>query len=203
MPILPVMVQTQKMQRDGITIYYPEVILMNPHIQQRMNHLIFKHVQLLINQQYEQQGTDQFAEMIGTFELKTNERNVFSLTLSNYAIAENFAHGLTLMTSLTFDVTTGKTFRLQDLFKEDADYISVLSEIIKKQIEKRGIPVINSLTSISPEQSFYIADQTLVIYFQAYDITPGYIGIPTFPIPIFRLEQLIPEDGILDRMIAQ
>src|SRR5690625_7638876 len=41
-------------------------------------------------------SADAFTEMIGTFEIKTNERNVLSLTLTNYAIAYHYAHGLTL-----------------------------------------------------------------------------------------------------------
>lgn len=200
---LPVIVQTRTIQEQGVIIYYPEVIhLPNPSVQQKVNTEIFQHVQQLVRQQHEQQGVDRFTEMIGTFELKTNERNVLSLTLSNYAYAEHHAHGLTLMNSLTFDISTGKTYVLGDLFKQGSNYVSVISDLVKNQIKTRDIPILNSFSSISPDQFFYIADQVLVIYFQAYEITPGYVGIPMFPIPVFMLEDIVTEDGPLGRMMA-
>lgn len=200
---LPVTIQIKTIHEQGVVIYYPEIVhFPNQAVQQTMNTIIFQHVQLLIQQQYEQQGAKQFIEMIGTFELKTNERNVLSLTLSNYAYAENYAHGLTLMTSLTFDITTGKLYNLNELFKPGSDFVSTISKRINEQIQERDLPTLNNFTSISPQQSFYIADKALVIYFQAYEITPGYVGIPMFPISVYELQDLVIEDGPLGRMMA-
>lgn len=200
---LPISIQTRVMQRQGITIYYPEVIgLENIHAERIINQSIIRLVQHLMSDQFEQQDVDRFAEMIGTYEIKTNERGILSLTLSNYAIAPQHANGLTMMNSLTFDIQTGTTYQLQDLFRPGSDYVQVLSRRVKQQIEARDIPVIGEFTQISPNQYFYIADKVLVLYFQAIDITPHYYGLPMFPISVYKLEDIIDEQGPLGRMLA-
>src|SRR5690625_1195512 len=94
---LPVMIRTRLIQQNGMTIYYPELIgMQNIFIQQTINQKIFNLTETLINEQHIQQGFNVFAEMIGTYEIKTNERNVLSISLSNYAIADHAAHGLTI-----------------------------------------------------------------------------------------------------------
>src|SRR5690625_240098 len=90
---LPVSIKTMVMKQNGTTIYYPQVIgLQNMHVQQSINQTIYQLVQYLMQQQYKQQGVSSFEEMIGTFEIKTNERNILSLSLSNYAYAFQHAN---------------------------------------------------------------------------------------------------------------
>lgn len=198
---LPVSIQTMVIRDQGTTIYYPQVVgLSNTNVQQMINQTIYRLVQTLIQQQYQQQGTDSFTQMIGSFEIKNNQRNILSLSLSNYAFAYHHAHGLTLMKSLTFDVQTGKLYQLKDLFKPGSDYVKVLSNIIKRQIDERNIQLLNGFSGISPDQDFYIADKALVLYFQLYEITPYYVGFPMFPISVYEIQDIIDENGPLGRM---
>lgn len=199
----PVPIQTMEIRGQGVTIYYPQVVdLPSMHAQQKINRTIYELINSLIRIQYEEQGVERFEEMIGTFEIKTNERNVISLTLSNYAYAPYHAHGLTIMRSLTFDVQTGNEYTLQELFQPDSDYVNILSNIVQQQINERHISVINSFTGVSAEQNYYIADQVLVLYFQLYEITPYYVGIPLFPIPIYKLIDIVNEESPLGRMLG-
>src|SRR5690625_2473815 len=174
---LPASIQTMVIQNQGTIIYYPQVVMLqNMNIQQKINQIIYNLVQHLIQQQYVNQDAETFAEMIGLYEIKTNERDILSLTLSNYAYAPKHANGLTIMKSLTFDLQTGKLYQLEDLFKQGSNYKSVLSNLVQKQIKERDIPIINSFPGILPDQDFYIADKSLVIYYQMYEMTPRYIG---------------------------
>ena len=198
---LPVSIQTMVIKQGGTTIYYPQIIgLQNINAQQSMNQDIYQLVQYLMRQQYKQQGVNSFEEMIGTFEIKTNERNILSLSLSNYAFAFQHANGLTIMKSLTFNTQTGERYQLKDLFKPGSDYVNVLSAIVQEQIKERDIPILNEFPGISPNQDFYIADKALVLYFQPIEITPHYIGIPMFPISVFEIQDIIDENGPLGIM---
>src|SRR5690625_4358036 len=184
---LPVSIKTMVIKREGMTIYYPQVILMRDvGVQKKINQTIFQRVQYLIKQQHIQQDAEEFVEVIGTFEIKTNERNLLSLSLSNYAYAPLHAHGLTLMKSLTFDSMTGRLYSLQDLFRPDSDYIEVL----------------NGFATISSDQDFYLADKSLVLYFQLYEITAYYFGFPMFPISVYEIEDILAEDGPLARLVT-
>src|SRR5690625_7236711 len=95
---LPFVIKTRFIKREGMTIYYPQVILMRDvGVQKKINQTIFQRVQYLIKQQHIQQDAEEFVEVIGTFEIKTNERNLLSLSLSNYAYDPLHAHGFTLI----------------------------------------------------------------------------------------------------------
>ena len=190
----PVIVNTLKMKDENFEIDYPQVCcLMNPEAQENINRTIINTVYELIQKQ------GPYQEMVGIYELKNNDKGILSIVLINYAFAGG-AHGSTIAKALNFDVETGQVYTLPELFKPDSDYVKKISDIIKAQIKARDLPIINEFTEISPNQDFYIADRCLVIFFQLYEITPYYIGIPYFPISIYELADIINEDGPLERM---
>lgn len=192
--IYPVVVNTLKMRDTNFEIDYPQVTcLNNPVVQESINRTIIENVYELIQIQ------SPFEEMDGTYELKNNDKGVLSLTLINYAFAGG-AHGNTIVKALNFDVETGHVYTLPELFKPGSDYVKRISDIIKLQIKERNLPTIGEFTEINPNQDFYIADKCLVIFFQLYEITPYYVGIPYFPISIYDLEDIINENGPLQRM---
>jgi len=199
---LPATVLTRTITRPNTTIYYPQLAgLANQQAEKDINRAILQTVQGLIHEQQRVQVPGQ-TQMQGSYEIKSNERGIFSVTLTNYAYTPQMAHGMTFMGSVTTDIQTGKLYTLRDLFKPGSDYVNVISNIIKLQIKERNIPTLNGFTTIKPDQDFYIADKALVIYFQLYEITPYYVGFPMFPISVYDLESIIAETGPLSIMSA-
>ena len=204
MPIsFPVRIQTHQLTYGPkINVYYPSVKDMkNKYVEHYINYTIGTETQRLINEQVGNMPSA-LEEMIGSYEIKNNQRNILSLSLSNYTYHYHAAHGMTYIKSQTFDLLNGKKYQLKDLFKPGSNYIMTLSAIIKAQIEKRDLPTINPFTSIQPDQDFYIADQSLVIYFQLYDLAPYAFGFPMFPISVYEIQDIIDENGPLGRMMA-
>lgn len=91
------------------------------------------------------------------------------------------------------DKKTGEYTKLGDLFSADADYVSVLSEEIIRQmkaeteqdsskmyfLKKDGNQSV--FTKISEEQDFYFNQEgNLVIAFDEYEVAPGSMGSPEF-----------------------
>lgn len=93
---------------------------------------------------------------------------------------------------------------LPSLFKDDT-YVDIISENIKRQMKEQmeldedklywiegkenGI---DPFKKISKEQSFYINPQgKLVISFDKYEVTPGYMGTPEFIIPTETLSKIL------------
>ncbi|KGR84490.1 DUF3298 and DUF4163 domain-containing protein [Lysinibacillus odysseyi] len=183
------------------TIYIPQVVQMaNEQLEIYINHEIIKEAEKMIEQQDGNIGGPSVEEILGTYELKNNQRNVLSLSLSNYTYHAHAAHGMTVLQSLTFDLLKGKRCELKDLFKPGSDYVKQLSAIIQKQIKERDIPLINEFNAIGPNQDFYVADKILVIYFQLYELTPYVYGFPMFPISVYELQDIIDENGPLGRL---
>lgn len=202
MPIsLPVSINSLKISTSPKKyVYYPQVFGMkNQKLEYDINHAIGKQTQDLINLQAGDVPKS-VVEMIGSFEIKNNQRDVLSLSLSNYVYYYHAAHGNTIIKSLSFDLQKGKQVTLKDLFKPGSDYIKRLSDLVHEQIKRRKIDTLEDFKLISPNQDFYIADRTLVIYFQLYDITPYVFGFPMFPISVYDLQDIIVEDGPLGRL---
>ena len=199
----PVRIATKRITtKDNlVTIDYPLVKdLESPAAQHRINRSIVTLVDMLMKEQgyYKKQKT----EMLGWFEIKNNQRGILSLTIGNYAFTYPSAHGLTIVKGLTFDVNSGESFELEDLFKPGADYVKVLSDIVEQQIKDREIQLLDEFKGIKPDQDFYIADKSLVLFFQLYEITPYYMGLQYFPISVYQLQDIIDEEGPLGIMAA-
>ena len=203
----PAVVMTQKLPfpHQNADISYPVVTgLQNPVVQQKINRDILLLVYKLIAMQSAQlssQGYDNpELSITGWYEVKTNERGVLSLTLGNYTIANPAAHGLTFIKALNFDTGTGKDYLLSEEFKPGSDYVKRLSDIIKLQIKKRDIILLDGFDSIKPEQDYYISDKVLVVYFQVYEITAYVYGFPMFPISVYEIQDIIQEESPLGKM---
>lgn len=182
-------------------VYYPEVVgLEDKAWQATVNAIIAKQTQELINMQVDG-DLSTIVTLLGQYELKNNQRNIFSLTQSNYVYHYHAAHGMTFLRSLTFDMNKKRVYTLKELFKADSDYVKKLSAIVAEQIRQRNIDVLEPFTSISPEQEFYIADKTLVLYYQLYDLAPYVFGIVYFPISIYEISDIIDEEGPLGIMM--
>ncbi|WP_188454845.1 DUF3298 and DUF4163 domain-containing protein [Virgibacillus oceani] len=184
----------------NIHINYPVVTgLNNSRVQQSINHAIIEDLnQLLKEWNYHDPS---LVEMQSWFEVKTNQRGVLSLALYVYSYTGG-AHGMTVIHTLTFDITTGKNYTLNELFKPDSNYENVLLDMIKAQVKERDIPVINEPITFPGNENFYIADKCLVLYYQLYDLAPYYYGITYFPISIYAIQNIIDEEGPLGKMMG-
>ncbi|MBY0099198.1 DUF3298 and DUF4163 domain-containing protein [Mesobacillus maritimus] len=202
MPVtLPVLMKTMNVSNGpDLQVFYPRVVKMqNTALEHLINTSIVNQTQELINLQVNQSPST-VVEMLGTYEVKNNQRDVLSLAFSNYTYYYQAAHGMTYIKSLSFDLKQGKLLQLKDLFKPDSDYINRISGLILAQIAERDIPLLEEFTTIQPDQNFYIADKTLVIYFQLYELTPYVFGFPMFPLSVYDLQDIIVEDGALGRL---
>src|SRR5690606_17064526 len=139
-------------------VYFPQVIGMHDEAWERtVNHQIAAVTQQLIHMQVEDMPAT-LVQMMGTYDIKNNQRDVLSLTLTNGAYHYHAAHGMTYIKSLTFDMKHKKAYKLNELFKPGSNYAARLTDLINAQIKERGIETLNALPAIGPDQDFYIAD---------------------------------------------
>lgn len=129
-----------------------------------------------------------------TYETVTDTDTWFTLKLS---VLEAQASGYQSYRYYHIDKQTGEVASLNDLFRADADYKTVISDNIKQQMEEQmaaddsvvywlndpEVPDEN-FQSIKDDQNFYFnkAGQ-LVISFDEYEVAPGYMGAVEFTIP--------------------
>lgn len=69
-------------------------------------------------------------------------------------------------------------------------------------MKNRNIQLLEDIKGIRDNQDFYIADKSIIVYFQLYEITPYVFGFPMFPISVYELVDIIDENGILGRLAS-
>lgn len=102
------------------------------------------------------------------------------------------AHGMTTRTSYTIDKEKESLLSLSDLFVKEYNYSNKINEEIKREISKNPENYFDSgseFKGISENQSFYIEDDNLVIYYQLYELAPYVFGFPEFKIPLKLFNQ--------------
>ncbi len=192
-------------EQNGIKIVYPQVAgLPDMEVQEQINRAIEGTVYALIAEQrvWPDSVGLKIAEMIGTYVIEVNKNGILSIRFENYMYPEMAAHGTTMVKSITVDLKTGQIYTLRDLFRPGTDYIMVLNKLISQQFKEQGIPMIKEFDGITIQQEFYLTPTDLVIYFQAYEYTPGYVGIPEFKIPYRTIINYINEEGPIGRILS-
>lgn len=170
-------------------IHYPSV---NGEIEttfkDHLNQTILNLVEANIKKQMAHQASGSILRMQGEFEVKTNERGILSMMLSNHALFSNDISSRHEYASLTCDIYFKEYYTLASLFRPEADYIDVLSKQVAIQLKQRKPPVLRGFQSIRRNHGFYLAEKTLVLYFERAETSPDYAGVtPMFPIPIYDL----------------
>jgi len=188
-PNLPVRIATRKLTGPQLSFYYPSVQnLDDPAVQDRINRLILAQInRLLLDTTYYEYPPN--ASATGRYEVKTNEDNILSvsLVLDYYG---GGAHGITLTDSLTFNTQTGQLYEFKDLFIPGSGYMQQIDRLIEQQIAERGMTDAVSFHGVDSDQPYYLADKSLVVYFQIYDIASYAAGPLYFPIPLYQIEGL-------------
>ncbi len=149
--------------KERLDVEYPVVEgLADKNVEQYINSVLMGIVNTLIEKTgyYENPATD----VTGRYHIRTNENGFLSISIEMYWFAGG-AHGMTVLKSVTFNLGTGNIYRLEDLFKENVNYVKPLSNIIKRQIKEKNIPIIADFTEIKPDQDYYIEKNS-------YDIFP-------------------------------
>ena len=139
-------------------------------------------------------------EVIVSHETVATPEQYFTLKLSHY---EASADGVENVYYYTIDLTTGERITLADLFVKDADYVSVISEEIKRQMREQMASDENvaywideeidewNFKEITGETQFYVnADNKLVISFNEGEVAPMYMGVVSFEMPAEVLSEI-------------
>lgn len=184
----------------SVDIQYPKVAGLAPAIQEPMNSYFADRTNGAKAEADRAEKTNVEAgltrwptQLFLNYTVAYNQKGLLSLTFDDYLYAGG-AHGSTTRTGYTVDVNSGKSYTLKDLFLPETDYIAVLSAEVARQIEEKGLAPLAPFTEIRADQDFYINDDSLVVYFQQYELMAYAYGFPEFRIPMSSLaDVLVPE----------
>ncbi|AMA74004.1 MULTISPECIES: DUF3298 and DUF4163 domain-containing protein [Aneurinibacillus] len=181
-------------------IEYPYISgLSNAKIQSSINTLFFNHVQQRKKyaQKVNAKGPDPFMKdhkynVSTTYEVSRNKNGIISVVFTDSEYLGG-AHGMYDLIAYNINVNTGKVYNLKDLFKKNTNYVSLLSNEIKKQVKAKDKYQfdLSSFKNIKQNQRFYLTDKGIVIYFSLYEYTSYAAGIPRFTIPYTTVKKYL------------
>lgn len=148
-------------------------------------------------------------EAVGNYELKSTyqvlreDEQELVLEIDTIVV---MASGAEYKKVFNIDKNTGKIKMLADYFKEDSNYIDVLTKEIKRQMreqmkaDEEKIYFLDSddgldemdFKKLSEDADFYFdTDGNLVVLFDEYEVAPGYMGLVSFTINRSVFESLL------------
>lgn len=181
--------------KHDLIIKYPYVSgMQDKTLQNRINELLMR-----------QSGTDYKGRPDETYrqdyDVMLNKNGIMSIVNNSYMYVQGAAHGMSMRSSINIDMTTGRLYSLQELFKPGTDYKSRLNNIIKNQIAEGNIPLLREFQGINDNQEYYLTDKELVIYYQLYDYTPYAYGFLEFYIPYEKISNMADKKGPIIRIM--
>lgn len=139
-------------------------------------------------------------------DMATDDLLSFSFEANTYS---GGAHPNSFTTTLTYDVKSGKTLGLGDLFKPNSNYVKTISdyciEALKKQmrVPEQGIEPDEEMIrdGAGPKEenfnSWSVSKKGVVVYFAPYQVGPYAAGPQVVVIPYKVLKDKAKEDGAL------
>ena len=130
----------------------------------------------------------------GDFDVSFYKNNLAVIEINGYDYPFGAAHGMPVKKYAHVDLKSGKFYQLKDLFKPEADYVKVISEIIGDQIkndDQYSYIFPDEYKGIKADQPFFICENELSVYFVPYEIAPYAAGFPTFTILFNELNTII------------
>ena len=134
-----------------------------------------------------------YQDLIVESEVINSTSEYFTLKLICYTAS---ASGAEWNYYYTIDLNSGERILLEDIFAEGADYVTLISENIKTQMEEQMAADENvyywlhdemeefNFKQIAKDQSFYLNENgEVVINFNEGDVAPMYMGVVEFVIP--------------------
>ncbi|KUG02698.1 hypothetical protein ASZ90_019923 [hydrocarbon metagenome] len=124
-------------------------------------------------------------EMVSRFYKFGADQDVLSFYVDYYYFTGG-AHGMTERKAYNFDINTGEELSLSDLFDSNYDYKTMINDNIQEAMNRSpGMYFTGSygFQGISEEQGFYLENNSLIIFFQQYEVAPYAAGIREFAVP--------------------
>lgn len=154
--------------------------------------------------QYEEElkasGGEGHYSMESSYDIVSQNDRYVSIRINTTLV---MASGAQYVKVFTVDKTTGNTVSLTELTGDNGEMLTKISENIKKQMRAQmkedeniayfidsDLPEMD-FAGLTGEESYSFSDSgELVIYFDEYDVAPGYMGAVSFTIPLDVTGQL-------------
>jgi hypothetical protein len=189
----PALITDVKVESPGLNLTYPKVGgLKHKSAESGINRYIKKEVHKILKEQG--YGKDENKKFTGGYTVKLNKRGTISINIEIYNHVKGEAQGTTIRKTINVSLKDARVYYLHDLFSrklKKSKIIGILTDIIKTHASFNNAAFIDEFVSISLEQSYYLTESSLVVYFDTNE----------FEIPFLEIEDIINSKGPIGRLL--
>lgn len=120
------------------------------------------------------------------YELTYNKNNIISILMTYH----EYVGGLNnyIKVPYNYNITTGKSLMLKDIFTPGVDYKSLINMEIRNELinnkEKYYPETLANFKGVTEDHPFYLENGNLAVFFGFNEIAPTQAKIPIFKIPL-------------------
>jgi hypothetical protein len=199
----PALITDVKVENSGLNLTYPKVSgLKHKSAESGINRYIKKEVHKILKE--EGYGRDENKKFTGGYTVKLNKRGTISINIDVYHHIKGEERGATIRKTINVSLKDARVYHLNDLFSrriKKSKLIGILNELIKNQISFKSIKLEQEFESINFDQSYYLTENSLVIYFPACELKSFEFNFPEFEIPFLDIEDIINTKGPIGRLL--
>lgn len=152
---------------------------------------IFEEEQQINTQNPDGSKTKVNYRVYSNYDLTFNKNHVVSFVISLSAFEGNNQQYNDLY-NYNIDLLTGNQLLLKDIFRPNVDYLKLVSDFVNFKINQNPTFYYpDASVDIPEDQSFYLTDQGIVIYFGLDEISPAANDIPKFLMEFSNFESYI------------
>ena len=152
---------------------------------------IFEEEQQINTQNPDGSKTKVNYRVYSNYDLTFNKNHVVSFVISLSAFEGNNPQYNDLY-NYNIDLLTGNQLLLKDIFRPNVDYLKLVSDFVNFKINQNPTFYYpDASVDIPEDQSFYLTDQGIVIYFGLDEISPAANDIPKFLMEFSNFESYI------------
>ncbi len=201
-------------------VRYPQVGGLDPAAAATINTLLRERAEAAVHDfmsgigKDPQAGPNQPSTLQVDYSVATNSPDLISLRVNSYSYPSGAAHGSAVLTTFTFDPSSGRRIALADLFRPGVAYLASLAAEARAQLK---VTLASWLTDSFTTQWLATGTEPTADNYAAWAITPGGLeitfgqyqvaayaaGMPVVTIPVAHLATLIDPNGPLAPFAAR
>lgn len=120
-------------------------------------------------------------KVLSSYAVTFNKNHILSVILNLMGFGGEFGPEYNNQYNYNIDLLTGNNIYLKNIFNPNINYIKLVSDYVNYKInQNKDMYYKDTVVEIPEDQSFYITDDGVVIYFGVDEIAPQKFGIPSF-----------------------
>ena len=182
----------------GVRIYYPEVEeLKDKSVAEKINKELYS--KFVTEPMKGIENAEVATTLISEYNVKRINDLLIVQRISNYYMA-GASHNMPIEETYHIDLNTGKFYTFADLFKENSNYLDLLSKLVKEQMvqrqkEGKGTYFIEEFKGINEKQNFTLFKDYIQLYFYPFEVAQYADGFTRFNIPYSDIMDVLNTDS--------